>query len=143
EPNLSGYLTPQWTRKRPTSAIIYRRLLNAFYNGVKSVSRRSLVVTAGTGPYGDPPGGTRVRPLRFWREVFCLRRNLKRKKCPTKARFDILAHHPINTSGGPFRKALHPDDASSADMRKLRRVLRAAERNRTVRPGKRHPLWAT
>ena len=56
--------------------------------------------------------------------------------------FDVLAHHPINTSGGPQRHAINPNDASSADLDRIVRVLRAAERAGTVLPG-RHPLWAT
>jgi hypothetical protein len=143
EPNLSTYITPQWQGGRPVSASIYRQLLNAFYDGIKAVDESNVVVTAGTGPYGDDAGGSRVRPLRFWRAVLCLRANLKRANCPTRPRFDVLAHHPINTSGGPFRGALHPDDASSPDMWKLRRVLRAAERRGTVATKGRHPLWVT
>ena len=98
EPNLSTYITPQWQGGRPVSASIYRQLLNAFYDGIKAVDESNVVVTAGTGPYGDDAGGSRVRPLRFWRAVLCLRANLKRANCPTRPRFDVLAHHPINTS---------------------------------------------
>ena len=54
----------------------------------------------------------------------------------------MLAHHPINTSGGPRRHAINSNDASSADLDRIARVLRAAERAGTVLPG-RHPLWAT
>jgi hypothetical protein len=143
EPNLSSYITPQWQGRRPASPAVYRKLLNAFYEGIKAVDESNVVVTAGTAPYGDDAGGTRVRPVRFWREVLCLRRDLKRAKCPERPRFDVLAHHPINTSGGPFRSALHPDDASTPDMGKLRRVLRAAERRGTVATKGRHPLWVT
>ena len=54
----------------------------------------------------------------------------------------MLAHHPINTSGGPRRHAINSNDASSADLDRIARVLRAAERAGTVLPGP-HPLWAT
>ena len=41
-------------------------MLNAFYAGVRSVSSRALVVTAGTAPFGDPRrGGTRMAPALF------------------------------------------------------------------------------
>jgi hypothetical protein len=146
EPNLPQYLTPQWEGNRPTGALVYRRLLNAFYRGIKSVHQSNVVVTGGTAPYGDDPGGDRTRPLRFWRTVMCLRPNLRPASCPKpggRARFDVLAHHPINTSGGPFQGAAHRDDASSPDMWKLRRTLRAAERHETIRPGGRRALWAT
>ena len=55
----------------------------------------------------------------------------------------MLAHHPITTSGGPRRSAIHPDDAAMPDFDRIRRVLRAAERAGHVRPRGRHPLWAT
>jgi hypothetical protein len=148
EPNLNLYLTPQWEGKAPTAALLYRELLNAFYAGVKSVRPDDLVVTAGTAPFGDRPGGQRIRPLRFWRTVFCLRERkakLKRAKCPQggRAKLDVLAHHPINPVSKPTKAAKDRDDASSADMGRVRRVLRAAERFRTIEPPGHRPLWAT
>ncbi len=132
-------------------------MLNAAYSAVKAVDPQMLVVTAGLSPYGDDPGGNRVRPVQFWREVLCVHETKKKKKkkkkgaskrvfvrtqnCPAPARFDVLAHHPINTSGGPRRAAINPDDASSADLDRIVRVLRGAEAAGTVLPG-RHPVWA-
>jgi hypothetical protein len=148
EPNLSLYLAPQWQRKTPTAALLYRGLLNAFYAGVKSVRPDDLVVAAGTAPFGDRPGGQRIRPLRFWRTVLCLRERrakLRRGKCPKggRAKLDVLAHHPINPVTKPSKPAKDRDDASSADLGRVRRVLRAAERFRTIEPRGRRPLWAT
>ena len=58
EPNLSTYLTPQWTAsKHPASPGIYRTLLNAFYKGLKSVAPQDVVAGGTTAPFGDPPGG--------------------------------------------------------------------------------------
>jgi hypothetical protein len=138
EPNLSNYLNPQYKRKRPKSPSHYRRMLNAFNSGVNSANRRAKVITGGTAPYGEPPGGDRMRPLAFWRGVFCLTGT----PCRRKARFDVLAHHPITTSGGPNRSAIHPDDVATPDLHNLRALLRRAERANTISGG-RHPLWAT
>jgi hypothetical protein len=145
EPNLPTYLTPQYEGGAATAARDYRALLNAFYDTVKSVDPGNVVVTAGTAPYGDPPGAGRTRPLAFLRDLLCLegRKKLRAGDCPTKPKFDVLAHHPINTSGGPARQAHHPDDASTADFGDVRRALRAAERHGTTGTGGRHPLWAT
>jgi hypothetical protein len=146
EPTLSNYLSPQYSGGKPRSPAIYRGLLNEFFLGVHAAQPGAQVLTAGAGPYGgiDAAGNRRLRPLEFWRAVFCLKPNLKRGRCPERARFDILDHHPINTSGGPRRSALDPDDVSTPDMGSLRRVLRAAERQRTVLPARRHrPLWAS
>ena len=158
EPNIYTNLTPQYEGQTAFSPAHYREMLNAAYSAVKAVDPRMLVVTAGTAPYGDPPGGNRMRPVTFWREALCAspakkkKRKHKKKRHAAKrrvveaggcqAKFDVLAHHPINTSGGPQRHALNPNDASSADLDRIVRVLRAAERAGTVLPG-RHPIWAT
>ncbi len=47
----------------------YREMLNATYSAVKAVDPAMLVVTGGPSPYGDPPGGDRVRPVQFYREL--------------------------------------------------------------------------
>jgi len=118
-------------------------MLNAFYAGVKAVNSDNQVVSAGTAPYGDPPGGIRSRPLAFLRDMLCLDPELNATACPEKAAFDILAHHPINTSGGPKLSAGHPDDASSPDFKHVVEVLRAAEKAGTTGSGGRHRAWAT
>jgi hypothetical protein len=142
EPNLSEYITPQYSKKRAFAPRHYREMLNAFYAGVQRSGGAAKVVTGGTAPYGDPQGGRRTRPLEFLRELFCLDNDLK-KSCKKKAKFDILAHHPITLSGGPNRSAIHRDDAAMPDFKHVVRTLRAAERHKTAVGAKRHPAWAT
>jgi hypothetical protein len=142
EPNLPNYLNPQWKGKKPVSPNVYRNMLNAVYDGVKSVHGSNKVITAGTSPFGDDPGGRRVRPIYFWRQVLCLNNKLKRS-CTQKARFDIFGHNAINSPGdGPRKAASHRDDATPSDMKDLGKVVRAAERAGTA-PGPKHPLWST
>ncbi len=147
EPNLSRFLTPQWSGGRTAAPAHYRRMLNAFYAGVKSVSRDALVVTGGTAPFGDrAPGGNRIMPARFVRDLLCVRgggRGLQRAPCRSPARFDVLAHHPY-TVGAPSVPAPNRDDVSVADVHKLRKVLRYAERSGRALPrSRRHRLWVT
>jgi hypothetical protein len=148
EPNLSIYLTPQWSHGRPASPEHYRRMLNAFYAGVRSVSPRALVVTAGTAPFGDPErGGARMAPALFVRTLLCQARSrggrLRATRCPDPARFDVLAHHPY-PGGSPRWKENYADDVSVAGMRKLTRVLRAAQRSGRALPrSKAKPVWVT
>jgi hypothetical protein len=123
EPNLSKYLTPQWSHGRPAAPGIYRAMLNAFYAGVKAAQPTATVVTAGTAPFGDFGHGKRMMPVVFWRNVL---------KHPT--RFDALAHHPYSV-GGPTRHALNSADVSIPDLGKLRRLLEHAH--------KRARLWVT
>ncbi len=147
EPNLPVHLTPQWVRARgrwvAESPIIYRGLLNAFYGAVKSVSSSDQVITGGTAPFGDPPGGSRMRPAVFVRALLCLRgRALAPAPCPDPAHFDILAHDPYSFAG-PDRHALLADDVTLPDMRKLTSALAAAERTRRALPRQHHPVWVT
>lgn len=139
EQNLSIYLSPQFEGGEHFAAEHYRSMLTAFDAGVKRVHADNLVVTGGTAPYGDPPGGPRTRPVAFWRHALCLSGDT----CRTQAAFDVLAHHPINTSGGPRRSALHPQDASTPDLHVIGDVLRKAEAKSTIQGPKRHRIWAT
>lgn len=147
EPNLSIYLTPQWHRLRhgwaPASPAVYRALLDALYATVKSVQPDALVLSAGTAPYGDVPGGERMPPARFVRNLLCLDESgLHARRCADPARFDILDHHPYSVEG-PFFKALNPDDVAIADMGKLIGPLRRAERLHTVGGARHHQVWVT
>ena len=148
EPNLPYFLSPQWSKGktggRPIGAEIYRRLLNAFHTAAHSVSNQNVVVGPATGPYGGRSQG-RTRPAAFLRQLLCLkdRKELVRASCPEKAKLDRLSHHPITTSGGSGTSAIHPDDAATPDMARLVRILRAAERKKTVRPAGRRAVWAT
>lgn len=149
ETNLPAYITPQFDGNTPVSPGIYRDLLNAFYDGVKSVRSDNFVVGAGTAPYGDQKGGNRMRPLLFWRKVLCIKKKRKKsgkvklkKACDDRTQLDAIAHHPINTSGGPKQSAISADDASTPDLHHVVKILRKAEKKGNV-PGGRHPLWAT
>ncbi len=152
EPNLDLYLSPQWTRTSggwaATSPVVYRSLLNAFYAGVKQAARSNFVVTAGTAPYGDPPGADRLgnermQPVAFDRTLFCLSGSgLSPTKCPDPPHLDALSHHPYAT-GGPLQHAFYADDAAVPDIYKLARVLHAAERAGRVLPRGPKRLWVT
>lgn len=148
EPNLGVFFGPQWDGTKPVSPTIFRALLNSFYAGVKAVHSDNLVIAPALAPYGDPPGGSRIRPLVFLRELFCLkgRRHPTSKKHCSKSeipRLDIISHHPINLYGAPPDHAADPDDATSGDLDRVKRVLRAAEKAGNVKPRGRHPLWVT
>lgn len=168
EPNLPDHLAPQWLRHgrayTAESPLLYRSLLNAFYTGVKAVSATNFVVTGGTAPYGDPPGGERVAPALFVRELLCVAQaaparagassparggrsrgasgGLRPASCPNPAHFDALAHDPYSIAG-PFQHALNPDDVSIPDFAKLSAPLRLAERTGRALPRARKQLWAT
>lgn len=149
EPNLPTNLTPQWdeTGRKPLASGHYRDMLNAFYEAVKGVDRSNRVITGGTAPYGSPRGNgaVQIRPLLFWRDVMCVDgiKDPRAVKCKEKPKFDVLAHHPINTSGGPTTSAISPDDVSTPDLENLVEVLRAAEKGKNIATGGKHQVWAT
>jgi hypothetical protein len=148
EPNLSAYLSPQWTRHGKslvaTSPGLLRSLQNAFYAGVKAVQPSATVVLAGTAPYGDPPGGPRIPPVAFYRSLFCLSGSaaLRPQTCPSPTYFDAADHHPYGVSS-PTATALNPDDAAIPDVHKITRVIAAARRAGRALPRGPKPTWVT
>jgi hypothetical protein len=123
---------------------LYRHLLNAFYRAVKRISRSDFVVTAGTAPYGDPPGGPREQPVTFDESLFCLSgaARLRPTRCGDPAHFDALSHHPYGI-GGPLWHALDAKDVAVPDVYRLRRLLHAAQRLHRVLPRGHKRLWVT
>lgn len=155
EPNLSRYLSPQWTRSRnhwvDTSPVIYRRLLNTFYAAVKGVSRSNFVLSAGTSPYGDWPGFSkpvdqRMPPVEFYRDLFCLRQQrfatLRPLPCPDPPHLDAMDHHVYGVYG-PLWYAANPSDVATPDTYKLTRLLAAAQRFHHVLPSGPKAQWVT
>lgn len=166
EANQDFWLGPQFQGKQIVGADRYRAILNASYQAIKAVNPRILVVTAGTSPYGDPPGGpyppggARVRPVQWWQDLLCVRQakpekpKKKGKKktagkvvrapgCGGKPLFDVFAHQPIsNTGKGPLEHGPHRFDASTPDLGRVVSLLRGAERLGVVSGG-RHPVWVT
>jgi hypothetical protein len=147
EPNLPDHLTPQWaTRGRryvPESPSIYRVLLNAFYRGVKVAHADNFVVTAGTAPFGDSPGGPRMTPATFVRALLCVTGEPARPlPCRDPAHFDALAHDPYSIAG-PYQHALSPGDVSIPDMARLSGPLRVAEQTGRALPRGHKQLWVT
>lgn len=147
EPNLTGFLAPQNLNGRPHSPVLYRRLLNAVYRGVHAAQPGATVIAGATAPFGSAENEDRfVRPLEFMRRLLCLkgRNRLEARGRCKRARFDLLSHHPISPEWEPRQGAVHPDNVTIPEMGQLRRTLRAAERQGTVRPtGLRRELWAT
>jgi hypothetical protein len=147
EANQNGYLAPQWTAaNKPNSPRLYRSLLNAFYAGAHKAQPGATVIGGAPSPYGDPPGGERMKPRTFLAGLFCLSGKLKPFKCGSKAHLDVLSDHPINQpgAGGPKKPPAVAGDISVANFGQVRRILHAAERAKHVVPaGSHHPIWAT
>jgi hypothetical protein len=141
EPNLDGYLTPQWTRTRggfaAASPGVYRPMLNAFYSAVKGVAPSNVVVTAGMAPYGNPPGvnvpgtGNRVPPVTFDRVLFS-----------EPVHLDAVAQ-TIYSIQGPLWHAYNPGDVAVPDLYKITNALSAGQRAGHVLPSGPKQTWVT
>jgi hypothetical protein len=157
EANFSVHLAPQWAQSGgnwvPAGPAIYRNMLNAFYTGVKAVHPDNVVITAGFGPYGDPPGGCsgsqgvgagcRMRPAKFVRELLCVDGGgLRPQACPNPAHFDALAMDPYQVAS-PATPAFNADDISSADLWKLTKILKKAGATGRALPAGHKQLWVT
>lgn len=145
EANQDVFLAPQWERGQPFAPQHYRKMLNEFYDGVNAANPGAIVVGPGTSPFGDPPGGGRMRPLLFMRELFCLkdRRKLEPKSCADPAHLEIVSHHPINFDNPYTDSAEHPDDITVPDIGAVRRTARAATRAGTLLPKGPKALWVS
>lgn len=147
EPNLSKYLEPQWGRTSngslvPLSPSFYRQMVNAVYASVKSVQPQASVILAGQAPYGDRPGGGRMTPVAFLRELLCLRGpQLRPQRCPNPAHFDGFDHHPYDVS--PTTHAGFPEDVTLPDLGRLTQIVNVAKRTGRALPAGPKPLWAT
>ncbi len=148
EPNLARYLEPQWVvengRWSAFSPLLYRQLLNAFYDGVKQVAPGDVVITAGVAPDGDPVGVGRMAPLTFLASLLCLTGPIHpaRAPCADPPHFDVLAFHPLSV-GNPDSPAASSLDVSIADAAKITRLVRRAEALATALPRANKPVWVT
>ena len=122
EPNQDAWLAPQFDGKSIIGDDQYRVLLNASYRAIKAVNPGMLVVTGGTSPYGDPPGGpyppggARVRPVQWWEELLCV--------------------HPVTVTVNvkKLKKALSKAKkaGNQAKIKKLQKKLKKAKKKTTV-----------
>jgi hypothetical protein len=142
EPNLDWFLMPQVDANgEPVSPALYRSLLNAFADGVRSVHRDNLVLAGGLTPFGER--GRAIAPLRFMRELLCISNDpIPRRTCKARVKMDVWAHNPYS-NGNARWKPFDPDAGSMGNLPDMRRLLLAAQRlGRIDSP---HPLrfWVT
>jgi hypothetical protein len=152
EPNLARYLEPQWIAQRGRwsafSPLLYRQMLNAFYEGVKSIQPADTVVAAGVAPNSEPEGVGRMAPVRFLRALLCLppagRRGSGRVRatCSNPPHFDVLDFHPLSV-GDPDVPAPSSVEISISDAAKLTSLLQQAERLHAALPSGAKPVWIT
>ena len=144
EPNYTGFFFPQFnTEFKPLSPGLYRALINNFYDAVNAVDPSNIVVGGGLGP--TEKKGVNIGPLRFTRELLCMKGHVKPKPikgCEGGVRLDAIDVHS-NTTGGPTHEG-RPNDVQMGDLGKMQTLLRAADKAGHLQGQfKRTQLWIT
>ena len=154
EPNLSGWLGPQYTkRKVPESPRLYRGLYLAAYNGlVASGHAKDEILMGELLPFarGSKTYPARVSPIAFLRELACVDQHYrayrgsaavargctKYKPLPGTG----IAYHPYTLATGPESRTPLADDATINDLTRVDRALRKLSRRFVVHS---MPIWIT
>ena len=144
EPNYTGFFFPQFnTEFKALSPYLYRNLINSFYDAVNAVDPSNIVIGGGLGPTEQK--GINIGPLRFTRELLCMKGHVKPKPikgCEGGVRMDAIDVHSYST-GGPTHEG-RPNDVQMGDLAKLQTLLKAADKaNHVQGQFKRTQLWIT
>jgi len=144
EPNYTGFFFPQFnTEFKALSPGLYRTLLNSFYDAVNGVDPSNIVIGGGLGPTEQK--GINIGPLRFTRELLCMKGREKPKPvpgCESGVRLDAIDVHSY-TTGGPTHEG-RPNDVQMGDLAKMQTLLKAADKAGHVQGQfKRTQLWIT
>ncbi len=163
EPNIGGWMTPQWTKVHgqfvPTSAAIYRGMLDAAWNGLARTGHRHDTIMIGeTAAYGASHQGygASMDPLVFLRGLYCVGAGYRPLTgsaataigCPASdgraafvkahpALFDAQgwAHHPYDFQHPPNFVRTDPNSASLSSLTRIERALDRAQRAHGGRGG--------
>lgn len=154
EPNLSGWLQPQYNRrKQPLSPQIYRGLFLAAHGAlVASGHSKDEILMGDLLPFARS-GKTypaRVSPIRFLRELACVDSHYRSYRGSAAAARGCtgyqplpgtgIAYHPYTLAQGPDALTPLADDATINDLTRLDRALRKLSRRFVDR---KMPIWIT
>lgn len=139
EPNQAGWLYPQTAAPRLYRSLAYAAIDALHRNGHGDDS----ILLGETAPLGrrfGSPDKLNMAPLRFWRELLCLRPF----RCShfKQLRVTGIAHHPYTRGGaGSPLSVVGPNDVTLASIDRLERVIDEGARRRRL-PG-RLPIYLT
>jgi hypothetical protein len=138
----------------PLAPTIYRRLYSAFVAGLEASGHgRDTLLFGELVPFGSSSrrSPTRISPLEFLREMFCLDsryrqyrgRAAKARGCGRVGRLKTsgIAYHPYVPRGGIYGRLPSRDDAAIAQLSRLARTLDGLARRGKL--PKRLPIWIT
>lgn len=156
EPNIGGWLTPQWTRVHgrfvSTAAKIYRGLTRTAWTALSRTGHRHDTIMLGeTAAYGagHPGYGASTDPLTFLRALYCLDGRYRPLHgaaataigCPasgSRAAFaranpallqaGAWAHHPYDFAKPPAARRGDPNSATLSGLSRIETALDRAQR---------------
>jgi hypothetical protein len=154
EPNLSGWLQPQYSRRRvPVSPQVYRGLFLAAYDGLSASGHAKDEILMGDLLPFARSGRTypaRVSPIKFLREMACVDDHYRAYRGGAAASRGCtsfkplpgtgVAYHPYTLAGGPDALTPLADDATINDLTRLDRALRRLSRRFVDHA---MPIWIT
>jgi len=154
EPNLSGWLEPQYTRRKvPVSPSIYRGLFLSAYDALSVTGHAKDEILMGELLPFARSGKTypsRVSPIKFLRELACVNSRYHAYRGDAAAARGCtnyrplpgtgIAYHPYTLAGGPDTLTPLADDATINDLTRLDRALRRLSRRFVDR---KMPIWIT
>jgi hypothetical protein len=148
EPNIPGWLLPQWDCKsrRCTLAAphIYRNLVRAAVPAIRGVDPSAHVLIGELAPIGASTGSratSRIAPLPFLRAMACVDEKYKRirtGRCRSfkPARADAIGYHPHGVKNAPDVANRNKDEAQVADLPRLFGVLDRLSRLKRLVPAR-------
>jgi hypothetical protein len=154
EPNLSGWLQPQYNRKKqPVSPQVYRGLFLAAHDAlVASGHDKDEILMGDLLPFARS-GKTypaRVSPIKFLRELACVDNRYHAYKGAAAAARGCtnyqplpgtgIAYHPYTLAQGPDALTPLADDATINDLTRLDRALKKLSRRFVDH---KMPIWIT
>jgi hypothetical protein len=148
EPNIPGWLMPQWDCRGRRCALaaphIYRRLVRAAVPAVRAVDPSAQVLMGELAPIGESRGirsSTRIAPLPFLRAMACVDeryRRIRGGRCRgfRPATADAIGYHPHGVRNAPDRPNRDRDEAQMADLPRLFKVLDRLTRSKRLKPAR-------
>lgn len=143
EPNWYSWLSPH-----KNAPLIYRKLYQAGYKGVKKGNRRAKVFMGELAPYFQKRRA--IAPLEFIREMVCVNKRFKKTRrakrdCKGGAlKLDGFAHHPYDFTSPPTKKRPGRDNVTMANLGSLTKTLDTLRKKRLLKPSaKKVPVYLT
>jgi hypothetical protein len=142
EPNWYTWISPH-----KQSPLLYRKLYQAGYKGVKRGNPKAKVFMGELAPAKRP--GLSMAPLEFIRKMVCVNKRLKRtnnanRKCGKRPlKLDAFAHHPYRFETRPKAKPEFKDEVTIATLDRLNALLAKLKKKGLLKKKGKIPVYLT